>query len=80
MWFTRFMRNIPPKVLCAIIGAIIVGIFVFDLTTAQNEILLAFLYIIPMTLAFFQNSTRFAYIFGGVSILFMFIGSFLVGT
>ena len=76
MWFARFMRNIPPKVLCAIIGAMIVGIFVFDLTTAQNEILLAFLYIIPMTLAFFQNSMRCAYIFGAMSILFMFIGSF----
>ena len=76
MWFARFMRNIPPKALCSIIGAMIVGIFVFDLTTAQNEILLAFLYIIPMTLAFFQNSMRCAYIFGGMSILFMFIGSF----
>lgn len=58
------------------IGAMIVGIFVFDLTTAQNEVLLAFLYIIPMTLTFFQNSMRCAYIFGGMSVLFMFVGSF----
>ncbi|CAK0761631.1 membrane hypothetical protein [uncultured Gammaproteobacteria bacterium] len=76
MWFARFMRGIPQKVLCAVIGAMIIAIYLFDLTTAQNEILIAFLYIIPMTLAFFQNSMRCAYIFGALSALFMFIGSF----
>ena len=68
--------DIPRLTLCAVIFLMIVGIFSFDMTTAQDEVLIGFLYVIPITLTFFQKGLRCPIAFGLLATTFIIFGSF----
>jgi len=68
--------DFPRLALCAAIFLMIVGIFSFDMTTAQDEVLIGFLYVIPITLTFFQRGLRCPIAFGLLATAFIIVGSF----
>lgn len=64
------------RIVCVVAFSMIAGIFLFDVFTAQDEVLLGFLYIIPNTLTFFQRRLRCAIVFGAMSAVCIIVGSF----